>query len=226
MRKAVYLIGLLLLTGSIVQGQYKKSSIFTRSGVYYDFGYSVRSLSGDGRTSEGVVSLGMGFVKPESNRYFSYDMQLGLGVNYNYMSNDIYNGGGAQVRVKGKTGVDYGVRVNYGWLLTSGNVEEVKLLPFVQLSAGIYGDMGEPNYTTEPSNGSPEKEPSRGGNYYAFGGSVGAAYYFSDNFGLRISGEYTAMIAGKNPVNQLAFRPLKSHPSVMFSLRYRILGGD
>lgn len=226
MRKAVYLIGLLLFTSSLVQGQYRKSTIFTRSGVYYDFGYSIRSLSGDGRSSEKVLSLGMGFIKPDSRRYFSYDMQFGLGVKFNFMSNDIYNGGGSQVRVTGKSGADYGIRLNYGWLLTSGDVEEVKLLPFIQLSAGVYGDMGESKYSLTPANGSPEKEPSQGGNYYAFGASAGASYFFSDNFGLRISGEYTGMIAGKNPVNQLAFRPLKSHPSVMFSLRYRILGED
>lgn len=226
MRKALYLSVLLLMISPLVQGQYKKSTIFTRSGVYYDFGYSVRSLSGDGRSSEKVLTLGMGRVNPETKRFFSYDMQFGLGVNYNYLSNDLNSGTGSQVRVKGKSGADYGIRLNYGWMLTSGNVEEVKLQPFAQLSAGVYGEMGEGNYTMDPSMSFPEKAPSKGGNYYCFGGSAGLVYYASDHFGIRVSGEYMAMIAGKNPVNTDAFRPLKSHPSVMFSLRYRILGGD
>ena len=223
MKKAVLFTLTLLILTCTVHSQYRKSTLFTRPGVYYDFGYSIRSLSGDGRSSEGVLTLGMGFIKEDTRRYFSYDMQFGLGVDYNYLSNDVYNGTG-QVRVKGKSGVDYGIRVNFGWFLTSAKVEEAKVLPFVQVSAGAYGDMGEPKYTLEPSNGFPENEPSDGGNYYALGGSAGVALFLSDRFGIRVSGEYTGMIAAKNPVNELKFRPLKSHPSVMFSLRYRILG--
>ncbi len=197
--------------------QYKKASVFTRSGTFYELGATFRML-GDGRTGGTGFFLNLG--RGGAHFHSSLDFEVVTPVSFNYTTASAYVSTPSTVQVSGKSKIIFLARYSLGYFFADNTNDDVKLLPFLNAGIGyLYGD-GQLDYTTTPSIGSPAKYPSNSVPSLNLSGGGGLLYKITNGIGIRGAAAYNIVSGTKDDY----YPVLKNHPSVTVGIRFMVNG--
>ncbi len=212
--------------------QYKKASFLNKEGRTHELGSNI-SFIGNGGGSPVLSIVYSGSLETEKKLSLYSDIELMLKGKFSYNAG-YYNN--LAVTATGKlTGetplyllIKYGAQYRF---IKTDNEEATKLVPYVKLGL-LYGIGFGSDYKLKDKDGNSVSEgnstPPTPEQEAPFGLEAGAGvtYYFTKNFGVKIGANYRQLFHIRG-INERAnaedtYYPLKSHPGISISLKYRI----
>ena len=223
--KKITIVTLFIASCIVSNAQYKKASFFNKNGRIYDIGIKARMQFGERKPAPGIF---MSFGRQNASKHIShwYDLEFNFPTKFDYATEGGDPGDITRpVRVKGRTLWDYSLRYNFVYFFKTDDKEDVKFLPFVNLTVGYLSSPNEdaPEVTTTPNVVSIRKDPDQWPGSFLAGGGAGFVYMLTERAGLRVTANYLKLIP--TPVDsEDTFIALKDHPVIMVAYRIRFIG--
>jgi hypothetical protein len=231
--KKIVLMLLVTITGMSSFSQYKKASFFNKEGRTHELGTNISFIKNGGGTP--VLSIVYtGSLETEKKISLFSDIEFMMKGKMSYTGEYYKNAVGATVTEKltGKTPIYLLVKYGLQYRFTNTeNGDDSRLVPYVR--AGIlYGINFGSDYKLRNSEGEfvsgDNVNPATPQNESVLGleTGAGATYYFTQNLGIRAGINYRYFIhysgiGGRGNTDNV-FYPLKVHPGISISLKYRI----
>lgn len=230
MKKNILLLLLLNITISSF-AQYKKASFFNKEGRTHELGTNISFIPNGGGTPVFSIVYS-GSLETDNKLSLFSDIEVMLkgklsfnGEYYNNLANTEYG------KITGQTPayliIKYGAQYRF---IKKESTDNSKFVPFARFGL-LYGIAFSADYKLRDANGnyisSGNSTPATPENESPFGLEIGggATYYFTNSIGVKFAANYRQLfnINGIKTGNaDNVFYPLKSHPGISISLKYRI----
>ncbi len=220
--KRTTIVTLFVVSCIAANAQYKKASFFNKNGRIYDIGIKARMQFGERKPAPGIF---MSFGKQNASKHIShwYDLEFNFPTKFDYATEGGDPGDITRpVRVKGRTIWDYSLRYNFVYFFKKDDEEDVKFLPFINLTVGYLSSPNEdaPKFTTTPDVYAVRKSPDQWPGAFVGGGGAGFVYMLTESAGLRVSANYLKKIPA-NEASDDTFYPVGDHPIIQVAYRIR-----
>lgn len=207
--------------------QYKKAGFFDKEGRTYELGTNFSFL---GLTESPAVSLLYSASLETSKKLSGFmDLELMLPSKFHYYAQYNVNGTPTSGMIAGQIPnvllIKYGAQYRF---INPEKAEETKLVPYARLGL-LGGFIFSNNYKLKAANGDEIEQynlsptpPQEMSSFWGLEGGIGATYYFTEKFGLKVGGMYRRIFTVKSQVETGTFIPIDSHAGITVALKYRI----